>query len=950
MGVHVDAPLIQGYESSGKEIAMANIGCEALIRRAKTPLPILFALSLAISSPAHTQAHAGFSESTTHDTAQTATDQDATPATTPAPVNSATPSKARKAAKKKEEPEEEWVLLPEPVKNPAAPPSAPASSATDAAAPSGGASPLTTPEPASNAALAQSPAATPATPVATAANPTTEQRLALVIGNSNYKTGRLPNSENDARSMSALMQQLGWQVIELENVGREEMKKAAEDFGNRLASGNGVGLFYYAGHGIQSGNTNYLVPIDADIQDEDELPAHAYDSSDLLHRMDRAKNKLNIVILDACRNNPFANRFATVTRGLASVQPGSETPMIISYATMAGATAADGTGGNGLYTAELLRAMSQSGLGVEEVFKSVRAEVKKKSGAKQIPYENSSLTSDFYFNPTPEQAAQQPMLASNAVVQPAGQPRSLLPVLLSRKLFENYQLAVNLPLPAAKVVSGFYADDSSFFTVTEDRRLRVWDVLSGAVTQTQPDFGTATLSSNHRFVLGQSDAHTLHVLDTAARGAQIKTYQVPGEIENFGLSPDARRLLVYTKERGFSLLDTASSAVIGEARKVDGAAQFAFAPVGNRVILWGSQSGELHFFDTESGKRISHGSQHQSIGLARFSEDGSLLLTAADNDTTVLWQLSSGKQLRKLDLESAAPLPQQAEFIDGGKRVILNLARTAGKAGPPGYMLGVWDTATGQRSGEFAINVLLKNMTLSPDKTQLFATGPDRSTRVFDVASRSQIEALHGAELIGFSPDGRRLIAQDGDGIRIYETHGFTPIARFPGQLTAFLAPTAAKLYATAASDGSVRLVDFETGDTLSVLKGHIDPVTTVNFAPDGKQLVTISDDKVARLWALPSVKDVNQLAKDKFESTTEYQKRVAGWSSDYTSLVMLGDYNADTESYAAKIGEFTVAVPMPRDEARRFAGQREAILTGKLKMYDAEQLQLADVKLARVP
>jgi WD40 repeat protein len=946
---------------------MKNIGSEELVRRASPPAFGVLALVLGIASLSHAQSPAERSDGGSQAPTATAADPGAAAPASP-PKNTNAQNKPKKAAKKKEEAEEEWILLPEPVKSPAAASAGPASSATDAASPTAaststaGAAPSATSPPAAAYATAATAAPAGGAPAAAAEAPSNstpaqpaaapnggEQRLALVIGNSSYKTGRLPNSGNDAHSMSAMLQQLGWQVIELEDVGRDEMKKAAEDFGTRLASGGGVGLFYYAGHGIQSGNVNYLIPVDADIQDEDELPTHAYDSSDLLRRMDRAKNKLDIVILDACRNNPFANRFATVSKGLAGVQPGSETPTIISFATMAGATAADGTGGNGLYTAELLRAMSQAGLGVEEVFKSVRAEVKKKSGAKQIPYENSTLTTDFYFNPTAEQAAQQSLVASNGAAPGAGQARSLGPVLISRKLLENYQLSVNLPLPAPKSVAGFYADGSSFFTVTGDRRLRVWDVATGAVTQTQTNFGAASLSSNQRFVLGQSDAHTLHVLDTAARGAAVKTYQVPGEIETFGLSPDARRLLIYTKERGFSLLDTSSNAAIGEVRKVDGAAQFAFAPAGNRVVVWGSQSGDLHFFDTDSGKRIGHGSQRKAVGLVRFNEDGSLLLTAADNDSVVIWQLNSGKELRKLDLESAAPLPVQAQFIDGGKRVILNVARPAGKSGDPGYLLGIWDTTTGKRTGEFATNVMVKDLRLSPDKARLFVTGPDHSTRVFDAASRSQADSLHGAELIALSPDGHRLIAQDGDGIRLYDTRDFKAIARFAGQMTAFVAPTG-KLYATAASDGSVRLIDFETGDTISVLKGHIDAVSSLNFAPDGKQLVTFSDDKVARLWTLPTVKDVNQLTKDSFESTTEYQKRVAGWSSEYTTLVTLGEYNADTESYAAKIGDSDLSVPMPRDEARHFAGQREAILTCKLKMYDAEKLQLAEVKLARVP
>jgi WD40 repeat protein len=860
--------------------------------------------------------------------------------------------------KKKEEPEEEWVLLPEPVK-----PAAAATGASAAPMPQGtAAAAVAVAAPtAADASSAQPASAQPASAQAGSAQAATpagseppaaggEQRLALVIGNSSYKTGRLPNAGNDAHAMSEMLRRLGWQVVELENVGRDEMRKAAEDFSNRLAAGNGVGLFYYAGHGIQSGNVNYLIPVDADIQDEDELPAHAYDSSDLLHRMDRAKNKLSIVILDACRNNPFANRFASVSKGLASIQPGSETPMIISYATIPGGTAADGTGANGLYTTELLRAMSQTGLGVEEVFKEVRAEVKKKSGNKQIPYEANSLTSDFYFNPTAEQAAQQPMLASNASLgTDAGQARSLQLVLISREVFKNYQLSAELPLPAAKTLAGFNADGSRFFAVTADRRLRVWDVANGSVTLTQPDFGSASLSNN-RFLLGQGNAHTVYVLDTEAHGAALKSYQIAGELQSFGLSPDGRRLLVYTKERGFQLLDTASVAFIGEPRKIDGDPRFAFAPAGNRVLLWGTQSGDMYFFDTDSGAKVGHGSHKKALELVRFSDDGSLLLTAVAGDSTRLWKPNLGKEMFKLDIEQGDPLPIQAEFINGGKSLLLNMPRAPRKTGDAGYLLGVWNTATGQRAGEFAVNVMAKDLRLSPDGTRMFVTGTDRSTRVFDVASRTQVDALSGAELIGFSPDGSRLIAQDGDGVRLYDARSFTPITRLPGQITAFISPAAGNFYATAASDGSVRLVDFQKGDIVSALKGHIDPVTSVSFAPKGRQVVTFSDDKIAKIWSLPTVTGVDKLAKDSFESSTEYQKRVADWSSDYTALVQLGDYNADTESYAAKIGASTVNVPMRRDEARALSGQQQAMLTGKLKMYDADNLQLSDVKLARVP
>jgi WD40 repeat protein len=241
-------------------------------------------------------------------------------------------------------------------------------------------------------------------------------------------------------------------------------------------------------------------------------------------------------------------------------------------------------------------------------------------------------------------------------------------------------------------------------------------------------------------------------------------------------------------------------------------------------------------------------------------------------------------------------------------------------------------------------------MRFSADAQRLFITASDNLTRVFDMSTKTQVDALNGAELIGFSADGRRLIAHDGDGIRLYDAHTLIPISRMPGQITAFVGPKAGNLYATAAADGSVRLLNFENGDTISTLKGHIDPVSVLSFAPDGRQLVTFSDDKVAKLWALPAVQDVAKLTKDSFESTAEYQKRVADWASDYTTLAMLGDYNADTESYTVKVGDFAINVPMARDDARHLAGQHEAILSGHLKYYDVDQLQLADSKISRIP
>ncbi len=858
------------------------------------------------------------------------------PAAAPSSATQKKPVKAKPGKPaKREEPEEEWVLLPESPKVASQSGSGAESSLGTQAAPV-----------AADGAPALHATTTTADMQGADADSGGEQRLALVIGNGTYKLGRLPNSVNDAQSVASTLRRLGWKVIERENIGKDEMAKAAE------LSAGGVGLFYYAGHGIQSGNTNYLIPVDADIQDEDELPGHAYESSDVLHRMDQAGNRLNIVILDACRNNPFASRFSSTSKGLAGVQPGAGgTAMIISFATMPGATAADGTSGNGLYTSELLHAMSQKGLGVEEVFKQVRAEVKLKSGGKQIPYENSSLTGSFYFNPTPEQAAALPIVANNnGAAAPSGQSRAIVPVLVSRKVFANYQLSANLKLAGTLVVGKFSTDGGSFLAATQDRQLKVWNVATEATILSDPDFGAPTLSSNGRYLVGVPDSKIVHVLDTEAKAFAVKTYQVGGSVQLAEISPDGRRLLVFTKEKGFVLFNAENAALIGKPQRVDGNPQLAFAPSGNRVLIWGSQSDDLYLWDAETGKRIGRTSAHgKPVSLVRFSNDGNFMLTAASGDATILWRMSDGEMVRKLTLGDGNPAPVHAEFLADGKSIVLNIQKST-KVPDSGYVLGLWDIATGKPTTTLLPSMLAKSLRFSPDQQRLFVLASDNSTRVFEMQTKTQVDSLGGAELIGFSSDGRRFIAHDGDGVRLYDVRSLTPIARMPAQITAFVGPKARNLYATAAADGSVKLVDFERGDVVSVLQGHIDPVSNVIFAADGKQLMTFSDDKVPKLWALPAVKELGRLTKDSFESTSEYEKRISDWTSDYTALVKLGDYNADSESYTVKVGEFSISVPMARDDARQFSGQSEAILSGRLKFYDSEQLQLADSKIKPIP
>jgi hypothetical protein len=225
--------------------------------------------------------------------------------------------------------------------------------------------------------------------------PDAEPRIALVIGNGAYAEGPLANHVNDARDMAAVLRQLGFEVLSGENRNRRQMEDLIREFGRKIRQGGG-GMFYFAGHGVQVGGNNYLIPVEARINGEPEVRCEAVDAGFVPAQIKEAQNRLNIVVLDACRNNPFAQSFRSSSRGLASIDAPAGT--LIAYATSPGRTASNGGSRNGLYTKELLAAMQTPGLRTEDIFKRVRAEVRRQSNNQQIPWEDSSIEADFYFS------------------------------------------------------------------------------------------------------------------------------------------------------------------------------------------------------------------------------------------------------------------------------------------------------------------------------------------------------------------------------------------------------------------------------------------------------------------------------------------------------------------------------------------------------------------------
>lgn len=236
---------------------------------------------------------------------------------------------------------------------------------------------------------------------------TPEKRYALVVGNADYRIGPLKNPVNDARAMAQALQALGFEVKLKLNATQQTLMESLRAL---LVEGRrqDVRLFYYAGHGVQVKGRNYLVPVDIDAQSEEDLIARSADLNGLIERLSEYRKGLNLLILDACRNNPFSTltvatadgrliRFRGATpSGLATLPSAEGT--LVAYATAPGAIAMDGANANnGIYTRHLLANIATPGLTIEQLFKRVRMAVASETKRMQVPWENNSMLGEFCF-------------------------------------------------------------------------------------------------------------------------------------------------------------------------------------------------------------------------------------------------------------------------------------------------------------------------------------------------------------------------------------------------------------------------------------------------------------------------------------------------------------------------------------------------------------------------
>ncbi|CCD92286.1 conserved exported hypothetical protein [Bradyrhizobium sp. ORS 375] len=266
-------------------------------------------------------------------------------------------------------------------------------------------------------------------------------RLALVIGQSAYRSVTpLPNPANDAKAMAKMLGEAGFDVTTAADLSQRDLNREVGDFAAKVASKgpDTVALVFYAGHGLQIDGENYLVPVDVDPRREADIPLQAVRLNDLLNTLNSVPSRMRILLLDACRNNPFPAINQSAGRGLALLDTKSGAPgTFLSYSTSPGAEAEDGSGANSPYTTALLQAAREPGLPIEEAFKRVRVAVNKATEGRQTPWDSSSLTEDFRF-----------VVAADASAANAG-PR---PVAVKRSVDEWKRSLQGKPIEAANEI------------------------------------------------------------------------------------------------------------------------------------------------------------------------------------------------------------------------------------------------------------------------------------------------------------------------------------------------------------------------------------------------------------------------------------------------------------------------------------------------------------------
>jgi uncharacterized caspase-like protein len=587
------------------------------------------------------------------------------------------------------------------------------------------------------------------------------QRVALVIGNGAYRDSPLRNPVNDARAVAARLRELGFEVIVRENLGQEQMHAAVREFGRRLERAN-VALFYFAGHGMQIKGRNYLIPVDAQIEHEDEVAYRSLDANEVVDKMESARTPTNLVILDACRNNPFQRQFRTRRPGLAEMDAGPGT--LIAFATAPGSVASDGEGDNGVYTKHLLRQMGEA-MPVEQVFKRVRVGVSLETKDQQVPWEASSLKEDFYFRPP---APGRPAVAAPEInetvlelafwdaIKTSANPADYA-AYLEQYPKGRFAALARVRMAAQKPALAAAAPPSAVAaTPSPAPALASAPVPApAAAAAAGPELTAIGFSSDGRWIATATGAGVTQIVG-AANGFVLKRIALPVRPNAVSFSADGAWLAVGTTAGEVSLLDVAAGK---EARRQSGhsgaVVGVAFSPDG-RYLLSAGRNGEVllrALRNWEIVKRFDLGKE--SLLDLQYSPDGRYFAAVQGE--------GAARRVKVLDVGSAREVlaadASAVSFSVNGRYVLL----AAGGRAPALMELG-----TGRELKRFAARparILKGSYAESGEHVTTFdAAGMAILWETKNGEKVAEIQAAREPRAVAFSPDAKVLALIDGDG------------------------------------------------------------------------------------------------------------------------------------------------------------------------------------------
>lgn len=599
--------------------------------------------------------------------------------------------------------------------------------------------------------------------------PAQEQRIALVIGNSDYPHAPLRNPANDARAFARELSQLGFKVTLVENADLEKMFGSIRSFGDQLRAG-GVGVFYFAGHGVQIRGRNYLIPVAPQIEREDEVMYRSIDAGQVLQKMETAGNRLNIVILDACRNNPFARSFRSVSTGLAVMEAPVNT--LVAFATAPGAVASDGTGPHGLYTEHLLKNLPVEGLRLEDMFKRVRAGVRQDSAGRQIPWENTSLEVEFHFRPLASQLAPEPPVATAHPIvielafwdsiKSSGEradfdaylrkyPSGQFAELARNRLAVLRPIAPPPPpqVPAAPPPQVPLAAPPS----------RPFKVLTGSEVAST----AMAVSPNGGYAVTGSRDGLLTVWDVSTSRELRRHLGHAGAILAVALSPDGRLMASGGQDAIVRLWSFPGS---GEPRRFaadDVVTALAFSPNG-RTLVSGDRRGTLQMWNASDGSKLTRFAGHSfSVRAVAFSMEGRFVVSGGADGHVRLWDVSSGAARASFG-------PHSSEVI--AVRMSADGSTIVSASGDGS--LWSWDVRSGIGTARMSPDAgAAALVALSADGRNALIARDDGSTVLWDTGAAREISRFSSpasaVTAVALSPEGGlALVAADGQRIRLW--------------------------------------------------------------------------------------------------------------------------------------------------------------------------------------